>query len=74
MGAAGLSAPVFGLAHAYQGRRGIVRTSLVGVAFVAVLALSDSLYPAIALHAIIDLAVGVIAWESLRVPGAAATT
>ena len=73
-GAAALSAPVFGLAHAYQGRRGIVRTSIVGVAFVAVLALSDSLYPAIALHAIIDLAAGLIAWQSLSARGAAATT
>jgi membrane protease YdiL (CAAX protease family) len=73
-GAAALSALVFGLAHAYQGRLGIVRTTIVGVAFVAVYAIFDSLYPAIALHALIDLAAGLLAWQALRArdaPGAA---
>jgi membrane protease YdiL (CAAX protease family) len=71
-GAAALSAPLFGLAHAYQGRVGIVRTTLVGVAFVAVFAIFDSLYPAIALHAIIDLAAGLLAWQALRAQDASA--
>lgn len=65
-GAAALSAVVFGLAHAYQGRIGIVRTTLVGVAFVAVFVICDSLYPAIALHALIDLGAGLLAWQALR--------
>jgi hypothetical protein len=67
-GAAAVSAPLFGLAHAYQGWLGIVRTTLVGFAFVVVLGLFDSLYPAIALHAIIDLAAGLIGWQTLRAP------
>jgi membrane protease YdiL (CAAX protease family) len=67
-GAATVSAPLFGLAHAYQGWLGVVRTTLVGVVFVAVVRAFDSLYPAIALHAIIDLAAGLIGWQTLRAP------
>ena len=69
--AAAVSAPLFGLAHAYQGWGGIVRTGLGGVFFVAVVRIFDSLYPAIALHALIDLAAGLIGWLSLRAARAA---
>jgi membrane protease YdiL (CAAX protease family) len=65
-GAAALSVPLFGLAHAYQGWRGIVRTALVGAGFVAIVALLDSLWPAIVLHFLVDAFSGVMAWVVLQ--------
>ena len=53
--AAALSAVAFAVAHAYQGRSGIVRTGIVGVLMTVVVQLTGSLLPAMALHAIIDL-------------------
>jgi CAAX protease family protein len=50
-----LTAAGFGLAHRYQGLRGIITTGLVGV-FLAWLVLSTgSLIPAMVLHALLDL-------------------
>jgi hypothetical protein len=62
------------LAHAYQGWPGIVRTGLGGVLFVLVLRIFGSLYPAIALHVLIDLAAGLVGWLALREPRSAAGT
>jgi membrane protease YdiL (CAAX protease family) len=65
-GAAGLSVTLFALGHAYQGWPGIVRTGIVGTLFTALIAVLDSLWPAIVLHALVDLGSGLIAWRVLR--------
>ena len=65
-GAAAVSVPFFGLLHAYQGWRGVVRTALVGACFVMIVAVLQSLWPAIVLHALVDAFAGGIAWRVLR--------
>lgn len=66
-GAAALSLPFFAIAHlgVYQGWDGPFRTGIVGAFYTLVVALFDSLWPAIALHALIDLGAGVMAWVAL---------
>ena len=56
--AALLSSLVFGLAHAYQGPMGIVRTGAVGLVFALIVVLTGSLYVAILAHVAVDLAQG----------------
>ena len=51
----------FGLAHAYQGPKGIVRTGLVGAMFGSLYLLSGSLLWPIIGHAAVDLAAGMLA-------------
>jgi membrane protease YdiL (CAAX protease family) len=65
-GAAALSLPIFASLHAYQGWKGALRTGGVGVLFTLAVAVFDSLWPAIALHALVDLGAGMIAWPALR--------
>ena len=50
-----LSAFAFGLGHAYQDRKAIVPTGLFGLAMNAVVLVSGSLLPAIAMHVFQDL-------------------
>lgn len=45
----------FGLAHAYQGARGVVMTTLLGAAFAGLYLSYESLWIPIALHALVDL-------------------
>ena len=45
----------FGFVHLYQGARGVLLTSLVGIVFTWVTLLSGSLVPAIILHVFLDL-------------------
>ena len=54
-GAAALSLLIFAIGHLYQGWNGVLRTGIVGALFTLVVAIFDSLWPAIALHALIDL-------------------
>jgi membrane protease YdiL (CAAX protease family) len=65
-GAAALSLLIFALWHAYQGWNGVVRTGIVGALFTLVVAITDSLWPAIVLHALVDLGAGIMAWLALR--------
>jgi membrane protease YdiL (CAAX protease family) len=65
-GAAALSAPFFAALHAYQGRGGVIRTGIVGVILTLVVAIFGSLLPAIALHSVVDIGSGGIAWFALR--------
>jgi membrane protease YdiL (CAAX protease family) len=46
---------VFGLAHLYQGPRGVVLTGLAGAAFASMTVTTGSLLPAIVVHAMVDL-------------------
>jgi uncharacterized protein len=65
-GAAALSLLIFASGHAYQGRNGVIRTGIVGLIFTLVVALLESLWPAIVLHFLLDLGMGIIAWLALR--------
>jgi CAAX protease family protein len=65
-GAAALSLSIFALAHVYQGWAGVLRTGVFGALFTLVVAITGSLWPAIALHVLVDLSGGVIAWLVLR--------
>lgn len=62
--AAGLAqAVLFGVGHAYQGPRGVMLTMFVGFFLTAVVWVSGSLWPAIVIHALMDLHAGDIAWR-----------
>lgn len=50
-----VSSLVFGVAHVYLGWKHVLRVSFVGLAFALIAVGSASLWPAIALHAFIDL-------------------
>jgi membrane protease YdiL (CAAX protease family) len=67
-GAAALSLPFFAIPHLFVYRRwdGVLRTGIAGAIFTAVVAISGSLWPAIALHALVDFGAGAMAWLALR--------
>ena len=65
-GAAALSVTLFAIGHAYQGWPGVLRTGVVGLLFTLVMVATNSLWPAIVLHAVVDLGGGVMAWLALR--------
>lgn len=60
-----LSSVVFGLLHAYQGWLGMVRTALLGMTFAVAFILTDSLWPAMAAHAILDVLAGLVLGDML---------
>jgi membrane protease YdiL (CAAX protease family) len=64
--AAALSLLIFAVAHLYQGWNGVVRTGIFGALYTLTVAILDSLWPAVALHALVDLSGGVMAWLVLR--------
>lgn len=73
-GAAALSLVVFALAHSYQGIKGILSVGIVGGLFTLVVLIFGSLWPAIALHALVDIGQGLVAWLVFRqVQGEGAT-
>jgi membrane protease YdiL (CAAX protease family) len=53
-----LTSALFGLAHAYQGRGGIVGTALLGALFAASRLIFSSLVPVIVWHAAVDVTAG----------------
>jgi membrane protease YdiL (CAAX protease family) len=65
-GAAAFSIVLFGIAHAYQGGKGILTTGVVGGLLTLVVLISGSLWPAIALHVLTDIGTGLVAWLALR--------
>lgn len=65
-GAAALSVALFGIWHVYQGWSGALRSGIVGAVFTLLVATFNSLWPAIAVHALFDLGQGMIAWQALR--------
>jgi membrane protease YdiL (CAAX protease family) len=65
-GAAAAQVVCFGLGHAYQGWQGMLKTGIFGAVYTAVMWLCDSIWPAIAMHALWDALSGVAAWVVLR--------
>lgn len=59
--AALLQAVAFGLGHAYQGPRGIVLTGVAGLFFTGVRLVAGSVWPAMLIHALMDLHAGDLA-------------
>jgi len=64
--AVAISSLIFGLGHAYQGVSGIAKTGLIGLVLALLTVFSGSLFIAIVLHAVIDLASGRIMGKALR--------
>lgn len=54
----GLTSVIFGLGHIYQGLKGIVKTTLVGLVMALLTVFSGSLWVAILLHVVVDLTSG----------------
>jgi membrane protease YdiL (CAAX protease family) len=61
--AAAVATVVFGLAHAYQGRRGILQTGAAGAVFAALALIAGNLGAAMLLHAVVDLGSGRLAYR-----------
>ena len=57
---------VFGLAHAYQGRRGIVKTGTAALLMSGVVLLSGWLIPAMIIHGLTNVAAAVVGHTVLR--------
>jgi len=68
MPAVAVSSLLFGIGHSYQGWRGVVTTALVGVVMALIYLGTGSLWPAMALHALIDIHSGSIAYTALTTP------
>lgn len=66
-----VSSVIFGVGHSYQGVKGILTTTLVGGAMAAVYITTGSLWPAMAVHAIIDIHAGELAHAALNRPAPA---
>jgi membrane protease YdiL (CAAX protease family) len=56
--AAGLAAVAFGIAHAYQGVTGMIKTGVVGVIMGVLYLLSGSIWGPMLLHAMVDITSG----------------
>lgn len=56
---AAISATLFALAHAYQGKRGVVGTFVVGLIFAGVRIWTGSILPSVIIHFAVDLSAGV---------------
>ena len=61
-----VTAVLFGIAHAYLGRKYVVRTALGGVLFGVIAVASASLWPAVLLHAFTDLLSGDLFYRAVR--------
>jgi membrane protease YdiL (CAAX protease family) len=65
-GAAALALIPFGLLHGYQGRSGIIKTTIVGALMTLIVAATRSLIPAMVMHAVIDIGGGVVAYTIIK--------
>ena len=65
-GAAALSLVAFAMSHAYQGPKGMLAVGVLGLVFTLVVLGFGSLWPAMALHALVDVHQGLSTWLVLR--------
>ena len=70
--AALVQAALFGVAHLYQGPRGVLTTFFVGAFLTGVVWISGSLWPAMLAHALLDLNAGDLAIRAAELPEGAA--
>jgi membrane protease YdiL (CAAX protease family) len=56
----------FGLAHAYQGARGMLKTGAVGLVLGAIVLATGWLGPAMIIHALVDYSSGLLGFTVLR--------
>jgi len=61
-GAAALSVAGFAVAHGYQGKKGVLATGIVGCLLTLLVVVFGSLWPAVVIHALVDLQQGLVAW------------
>ena len=54
---------LFAVGHAYQGRRGVIKTGLAGLAMSLIFVGSGWLIPGMVIHALIDASAGVLAYK-----------
>jgi membrane protease YdiL (CAAX protease family) len=64
-----VSSLIFGLAHSYQGPKGIAKTAGIGLVAAGITVLTGSLWAAIFLHIVIDITSGLIAQRVMDVSG-----
>ena len=64
--AAAASLAIFTLGHVYQGKDGMVKCAALGAVMTVLVAVTHSLWPAIVLHAAIDLMAGWVGWQLFR--------
>lgn len=65
-GAGAISVFVFAAAHAYEGVKGSLAAGMIGGMFTLVVVGLGSLWPAIAMHTLIDVEQGLVSWFLLR--------
>jgi membrane protease YdiL (CAAX protease family) len=58
--AVGVSSAMFGLGHAYQGAKGMLRTTFVGLQLALLFVYVNSLIPGQVLHAAVDIIIGLL--------------
>jgi membrane protease YdiL (CAAX protease family) len=61
-----ISSLLFGIAHTYQGLKGIPQTGLIGLALALLYVYTGSLWAPMVLHAAIDLGYGYLSWLALQ--------
>jgi uncharacterized protein len=65
-GAAAISIAAFAAGHAYQGRRGVISAGIGGALFTLLMLIFKSLWLVMALHAMVDICQGFVAWLVFR--------
>lgn len=68
--AVGVSIAVFAVSHGYQGVTGVLRVALLGGVLTAPFLITDSVYPSILAHIVLDLLAGLVLADWLMGPGA----
>lgn len=63
---AALSVIAFAAGHAYQGVKGVASAGILGALFTLIVLAFGSLWPAIALHALVDISGGLTSWLTFR--------
>ena len=66
VGAMAFVVAIFGVSHAYQGRKGAIRATLAGTVMAAIVLGTGSLIPAMIVHALIDIGGGIVGYLLLR--------
>jgi membrane protease YdiL (CAAX protease family) len=61
-----VSTVVFGIGHSYQGWAGLVKATIGGAIAAAIVGWAGVLWPAMLLHALVDVNGGVTGWLLLR--------